>query len=148
MFCLRSKEYKLCSNVQLCATQKYTQILTSLIWLNRGYTCNCNGTVKRLVPCRCFDGTLKNHTKCPWRWVPDRRSNFFSPPAHLCAAICMTELSLIVTLNNQLTHSPTCTSGLKKKVDIQSGSRSHRHFVGFFKVFKEHKLVPEPQYIQ
>ena len=29
-------------------------------------------------------GTLKNPTKCLWRWEPDRRSNFFfSPPAHL-----------------------------------------------------------------
>ena len=36
-------------------------------------------------------------------WEPDRRSNyfFFSPPAHLCAVTCMTEISLIVTLNNQ-----------------------------------------------
>ena len=47
-------------------------------------------------------GTLKNPTKCLWRWEPDRRSNFFfSPPAHLCAVACMTEISLIVTLNNQ-----------------------------------------------
>ena len=30
--------------------------------------------------------TLKNPTKCLWRWDPDRRSNFFfSLPAHLCA---------------------------------------------------------------
>ena len=33
--------------------------------------------------------------------VTDRRSNFFfSPPAHLCAVTYMTEISLIVTLNN------------------------------------------------
>ena len=40
-------------------------------------------------------------------WEPDRRSNsFFSPPAHLCAVTYMTEISLIVTLNNHsLTHS-------------------------------------------
>ena len=51
-------------------------------------------------------GTLKNPTKCLWRWEPDRRSNFFfSPPAHLCAVTYMTEISLIVTLNNQFTHS-------------------------------------------
>ena len=38
-----------------------------------------------------------------WAWEPDRRSNFFfSPPAHLCAVTYMTEISLIVTLNNQL----------------------------------------------
>ena len=30
--------------------------------------------------------TLKNPTKCLWRWEPDRRSNiFFNPPEHLCA---------------------------------------------------------------
>ena len=35
-------------------------------------------------------------------WEPGRRYNFFfSPPAHLCAATYMTEISLIVTLNNQ-----------------------------------------------
>ena len=35
-------------------------------------------------------------------WEPDRRSNFFfGPPAHLCAVTYMTEISLIVTLNNQ-----------------------------------------------
>ena len=37
-------------------------------------------------------------------WEPDRRYNFFfSPPAHLCAVTYMTEISLIVTLNNQFT---------------------------------------------
>ena len=36
-------------------------------------------------------------------WEPDRRSNFFSPPPHLCAVTYMTEISLIVTLNNQFT---------------------------------------------
>ena len=51
-------------------------------------------------------GTLKNPTKCLWRWEPDRRSNFFNPPAHLCAVTYMTEISLIVTLNNQFTSPP------------------------------------------
>ena len=38
-------------------------------------------------------------------WEPDRRSNsFFSPPAHLCAVTYMTEISLIVTLNNHITN--------------------------------------------
>ena len=47
-------------------------------------------------------GTLKNSAKCLWRWEPDRSSNFFfSPPAHLCAVTYMTEISLIVTLNNK-----------------------------------------------
>ena len=48
--------------------------------------------------------TLKNPTKCLWRWEPDRRSYFFfSPPAHLCAVTYMAEISLLVTLNNQFT---------------------------------------------
>ena len=47
-------------------------------------------------------------TKCLWRWEPDRRSNFFfSPPAHLCAVTYMTEISLIVTLNNQFNSNST-----------------------------------------
>ena len=25
------------------------------------------------------------HTKCLWRWEPDHRSNFYSPPSYLCA---------------------------------------------------------------
>ena len=37
-------------------------------------------------------------------WEPDRRSNFFNPPAHLCAVTYITEISLIVTLNNQFTN--------------------------------------------
>ena len=64
-----------------------------------------NRRIKRLVPCRCLTGTLKNPTKGLWRWELDRRSNyfFFSPPAHLCTVTCMTEISLTVTLNNQFT---------------------------------------------
>ena len=59
--------------------------------------------------------TLKNPTKCLWRWEPDRRSNyfFFSPPAHLFAVTCMTEISLIVTLNNQFTSPQTITDSLQ-----------------------------------
>ena len=47
-----------------------------------------NHRIKRVVPCRCRTGTLKNPTKCLWRWEPDRRYNFFfNPPAHLCRHI-------------------------------------------------------------
>ena len=46
-----------------------------------------NYRIKRVVPCRCRTGTLKNPTKCLWRLEPDRRYNFFSPPAHLCRHI-------------------------------------------------------------
>ena len=44
-----------------------------------------NHRIKRVVPCRCRTGTLKNPSKCLWRWEPNRRYNyfFFSPPAHL-----------------------------------------------------------------
>ena len=51
-----------------------------------------------------WTSTLKNPTKCLWCWEPDRRSNFFSPPAHLSAITYMTEISLIVMLNNKHTH--------------------------------------------
>ena len=61
-----------------------------------------NHCIKRLVPCGAWTGTSKNPAKCLWRWEPDRRSNFFSSPAHLCAVTYMTEISLIVTLNNQV----------------------------------------------
>ena len=41
--------------------------------------------IKRVAPCRCRAGTLKNPTKLVWRWEPDRRYNFFfGPPAQLC----------------------------------------------------------------
>ena len=46
-----------------------------------------NHRIKRLVPCRYRTGTLKNPVKCLWRWEPDRRYNFFSPPAHRCRHI-------------------------------------------------------------
>ena len=39
-------------------------------------------------------------------WEPDRRSNFFSPPANLCAVTCMTEISLNLTLSNQYSLTP------------------------------------------
>ena len=45
-------------------------------------------------------GMLKNPTKCLWRWEPDCRSNFFSPPAHLCAVTYITEISLHATSSN------------------------------------------------
>ena len=60
-----------------------------------------NHRIKRVVPCRCLDGHVKEPYEMSMAWEPDRRSNFFfSPPAHLCAVTYMTEISLIVTLNN------------------------------------------------
>ena len=47
-----------------------------------------NRRIKRVFPCRCRTGTLKNPTKCLWRLETDRSYNFFfSPPAHLCHKI-------------------------------------------------------------
>ena len=81
-------------------------------------TCNNEKMTKRhfkwssesMIVCAWTGTLLMNPTKCLWRLEPDRRSNyfFFSPPAHLCAVNCMTEISLIVTLNNQFT-SPHLT---------------------------------------
>ena len=42
-----------------------------------------------------WTGTLKNPTKCLWRWEPDRRFNF------LCAVTYITEISLHVTLSKK-----------------------------------------------
>ena len=62
-----------------------------------------NHRIKRLVPCRWEDGHVKEPYEMSMAWEPDRRSNFFSPPAQLCAVTYMTEILLIVTLNNQFT---------------------------------------------
>ena len=54
-------------------------------------------TLKRLAPYRCLDGHLKEPYEMSMAWEPDRRSNFYSRPAHLCAVTCITEISLNVT---------------------------------------------------
>ena len=41
-------------------------------------------TVKRDIPCRCLDGHVKDPYELSMAWEPDRRFNFFNPPAHLC----------------------------------------------------------------
>ena len=60
--------------------------------------------VKRL--CWCLNGRVKEPYEMSMAWEPDHRSDFFlSPPAHLCTVTYITEISLIVTLNNHsLTH--------------------------------------------
>ena len=40
---------------------------------------------------------------------------FFSPPAHLCAVTYMTEISLIVTLNNQFNNNNNDTAVIRKQ---------------------------------
>ena len=62
-----------------------------------------NHRIKRVFPCRCMMGTLKNPAKCLWRWDPDRRYNFFLVRLHIRAVTYMTEISLNVTLNNNKT---------------------------------------------
>ena len=67
-------------------------------------------TVKRMALYRCLDGHVEEPYEMCLAWEPDRRSNFFSsPPAHLCAVTCLTEISLHVTLSNQ-SYSLTGTS--------------------------------------
>ena len=66
-----------------------------------------NRIIKRLVPCRCLDV----HVKEPYEMSmalgarPYKCGSnyffFFSPPAHLCAVTCITEILSILTLNNQ-----------------------------------------------
>ena len=77
-------------------------------------------------------------------------SNFFSPPAHLCAVTYMTVISLIVTLNNQftihftykqvntssqeLTHNrvmfETQKFGIRQIKEIGLNSRTHASWTG------------------
>ena len=80
-----------------------------------------NHRIKRVVPCRCWDGHVKEPYEMSMAWEPDRRSNFFfSPPAHLCAVTYMTEISLIVTLNNQF----NSTQHIRKyKVTVKAQKR-------------------------
>ena len=52
-----------------------------------------------------LDRHLKEPIKCLWRWVPDCRTTFFRPPAHLCAVTNITELLLNVTLSYQFNQS-------------------------------------------
>ena len=71
-------------------------------------------------------------------WDPDRRSNsFFSPPAHLCAVTYMTEISLIVTLNNQFTHSLTYIANI---IQLLTGDEGNIWYVG-----PEDKMLPEAE---
>ena len=63
-----------------------------------------NNGIKRLGPCRCLDRHVKEPYEISMALGADRISKFiFSPPAHLGAVIYMTEISLIVALNNQFT---------------------------------------------
>ena len=89
---VRARGYKL----RMCSPYPQRDRKRRLI----GAVCR-NHRIKRVVPCRCLNGHVKEPYEMSMAWEPDRGSNFFfSPPAHLCAVTYMTELSLIVTLNN------------------------------------------------
>ena len=52
-------------------------------------------TVKRVVPCLCLEGHVKETNEMSMAWEPDRRFNFFfSLPAqlHVCAVTYITEM--------------------------------------------------------
>ena len=55
-----------------------------------------NHRIKRVVPCRCRTGTLKNPAKYLWRWEP-YVSSTSSIRLYICAVTYMTEISLNVT---------------------------------------------------
>ena len=74
--------------VDVCMADGATEVLTGRNVDSRGRRVGRNNCIKRVIPCRCRTGTLKNPAKCLWRCEPDSRFNFFfSPPAHLCRHI-------------------------------------------------------------
>ena len=76
-----------------------------------------NHRIKRVVPCRCRTGTLKNPAKCLSRWEPDRRYNFFNPPAHLCRY--MYDWNIVACdVKHQLTHLKPFSLYGKKRRDL------------------------------
>ena len=64
---------------------------------------------------RLMTPATQYHSICEWEW--DWLRN----------VIC-NEISVIAA------HTCRCAGGLKKKLDVRSGSQRHRHFVGFFNV--------------
>ena len=96
-----------------------------------------NNRIKRLAPCRCLDGHVKEPYEMSMAWEPDRRSNFFfNPPAHLCAVTYITEISFHVTLNNQ-SHSLTLTSKTRRTLVYQ-----HSGLVFYTESEKEQLRIP------
>ena len=56
-----------------------------------------------------WTGTLKNPTKCLWRWERDRRYNFFfGPPTHLCRHIKLRSFVVQMLLLRSITSFPLC----------------------------------------
>ena len=48
--------------------------------------------------------------------------------------ICLVLLTSQLTIFHSYVTAHRCAGGMKKKLDIRSGSQHHRHFVGFFNV--------------
>ena len=74
---------------------------------------------------------LKNPTRCLWHWEPDRRSNyfFFSPPAHLCAVTCMTEILL------------QCNCDVEQPIHLTFKSVWHLQEYGSFHLYSRYVTV-------
>ena len=76
-------------------------------------------------PCRCLDGHVKEPYEMSMTCEPDHRSSvFFSPPAHLCAVTCITEISLNVT--NLLHSNAETTMDIHGHLDTRFPGRSRR----------------------
>ena len=71
---------------------------------------------------------LKNPPKCVWRWAPDRKLNFFNPPAHLCAVTYITEISLYVTLNNHSHSRNIIECDVKQPISLALCLINHKLF--------------------
>ena len=71
------------------------------------------GCQKQHSPSSSSPAILKHPTKYIWRWEPDRRYNFFSPPAHLCPDIYDWNIVEYDVNNNKLKRSSTCQHLLK-----------------------------------
>ena len=82
-----------------------------------------------MARCRCWTGTLKNHTKCQLRWKPDSRpAFFFRPPAHLCAVTDITKILFNVTLSYQFNQPTKCQivqRNIHSKRKGRGGTLSH-----------------------
>ena len=98
-------------------------------------------TVKRVARVGAWTSTLKTPMKCVWRREPDRRSNFFGPPALICAITNITEISLIVTLSKSTlqgmpppaTKSKITSTGVKEETYEMSMALGARPWVQLLK---------------
>ena len=64
----------------------------------------------------------------PMRWEVRTRQLLHSSWVELVVYVTINDISVIYVTAH------ICAGGLKKKLDLRSGSQRHRHFVGFFNV--------------